>query len=241
MVLFFAKSHLIALGIGCLSDPRLKFLNFPKVRNKALLKLSDYILSGVSLEEASCDGAAAFKMTMPSEASQDPKTEQLTDRDFMAWLPIDFHNGTIDVEVFSELAVDAPSYARGFIGLSFRIDPIGRFESIYLRPTNSASDDQVRRNHSVQYVAYPDYRFYQLREESPEKYESYAELDLGRWIHMKIVVSKQRAVLFLDNSSRPSLIVNDLKLGPSQRGGVGVWIEAGTMAHFKGLTISKND
>ena len=80
----------------------------------------------------------------------------------------------------SELVADAPSYARGFIGLTFRIDKKGNFESIYLRPSNSVADDQVRRNHSVQYVAYPDYRFDRLRRESPEKYESYAELDLQR-------------------------------------------------------------
>lgn len=32
----------------------------------------------------------------------------------MAWLPLDFHNGSIDVEVASTLAMDAPAYARGF-------------------------------------------------------------------------------------------------------------------------------
>ena len=110
-------------------------------------------------------------------------------------------------------------------------------ESIYLRPTNSLADDQLRRNHSVQYVAFPDYRFDRLRRESPEKYETYAELELARWMHMRINVKGQRAVLYLDHSDKPALIVKDLKLGSNQRGGVGVWLESGTVAYFRELTI----
>jgi hypothetical protein len=199
---------------------------------------SDFRLSGVSLEPSIYKGEPAFRITMPREAIQDPQKEQLTDRDFMAWLPLDFGDGVIEVEVASELVTNAPAYARGFIGLTFRVDKEGRFESIYLRPTNSVADDQVRRNHSVQYVAYPDYRFDRLRRESPEKYESYAELDLGRWIAMKIVVSGQKAELYLDGKTQPALIVNDLKFGTGQRGGVGVWLESGTVAYFRNLRVT---
>jgi hypothetical protein len=201
------------------------------------IAISDFHLSGVSLEHSTYKDERAFKMTMPSEAIQDPQKEKLSDRNFMAWLPMDFGDGVVEAEMASELAADAPAYARGFIGLTFRIDSEGRFESIYLRPTNSVADDQVRRNHSVQYVAYPDYRFDRLRSESPEKYESYAELDLGRWIHMRIVVSRQKAALYLDGKSQPALIVNDLKFGTKQRGGVGVWLESGTIAYFRNLKV----
>jgi hypothetical protein len=107
--------------------------------------------------------------------------EELIDRDFMAWLPVDFHKGTIEVEVASQLAPGAPDYSRGFIGLTFRIDGAGRFESIYLRPTKSMADDQVRRNRSIQYVAFPEFRFDRLRSEFPSRYETYADIELGRW------------------------------------------------------------
>lgn len=197
----------------------------------------EFILSGVSLERCIYQEEPAYKMTMPANAIQDPLKEKLADRNFMAWQQVDFHNGVIEVDVASELTAAAPSYARGFIGVAFRIDSEGRFESIYLRPTNSTSDDQIRRNHSVQYVAYPDYRFDKLRQQFPEKYESYAELDTGRWIHMKIVVSGQKAVLYLDGKTRPALIVNDLKLGENQQGGVGVWLESGTVAYVRNLKV----
>jgi len=156
----------------------------------------------------------------------------------MAWLPLEFHNGTIEVEVASDLALDAPFYARGFVGVSFRIDQVSRFENIYLRPTNSLADDQVRRNHTIQYFAYPDYVFDRLRRESPGIYETYADIAPGRWIHMKIVVAGSRARLYLDSKERPALIVNDLKLGSDQRGGVGLWIESGTVAHFRNLQVT---
>lgn len=200
--------------------------------------VGDFRLSGVRLVEGTYQGLQALQMTMPAGAVQDPHREALTDRDFMAWLPVDFSDGVIEVEVASELAPNAPAYARGFIGLTFRIDEEGRFESIYLRPTNSTADDQVRRNHSVQYVAYPDYRFDRLRREEPEKYESYAELDIGRWISMRIVVSGAKADLYLDGKARPALVVNDLKFGSGQRGGVGVWLESGTIAYFRNLRVS---
>jgi len=198
----------------------------------------EYRLSGVTLREGTYEGQPALEMRMPSSAYQDPTREALADRDFMAWLPLDFGNGTIEVEVASDLAPDAPDYARGFVGLAFRIDAAGRFESVYLRPTNSVADDQVRRNHSVQYAAYPDWRFDRLRREAPERYETYADIATGRWIPMRVVVAGTRMELYLDGGSRPAFVVSDLKLGPDQRGGVGVWLESGTVAHFRNLRVT---
>lgn len=92
----------------------------------------DFKLQGVSLAETTFQGGTAFEITMPKSATQDPARETLTDRgDYMAWLPIDFGDGAIKVDVASVLAPDAPGYTRGFIGMAFRIDPENRFESIY--------------------------------------------------------------------------------------------------------------
>ena len=152
----------------------------------------------------------------------------------------EFQNGTIEVDVYSKLLKDAPDYARGFIGLAFRIDENDtRYESIYIRPTNGRSDDQVRRNHSVQYYAYPDYKFNTLRVMSPEKYESYADMGLEEWIRMKIVVKGSKAELYLNDSRYPVLIVNDLKNGICT-GSIALWSEIGTDAYFKNLRITAN-
>ena len=193
----------------------------------------DFRLAGVELAR----DAQGLRVSMPRTAWQDPAKDQLADRDFMAWLPIDFHDGVIEVELKSAPAADAPAFARGFAGIAFRYGG-GKFESIYLRPTNGVTPDQVRRNHSVQYAAYPDWRFDRLRKESPERYETAADIAPDRWVHMRIEVSGTSAKLYLDHRHTPTLIVNDLKLGADQRGGVGLWIETATIAHFRKLKIT---
>ena len=93
---------------------------------------------------------------------------------------IRFKNGVIEVKVLSRLLKNAPPTARGFIGIAFRIDDkYAQFESIYIRPTNGRADDQVRRNHAVQYFSYPDFTFDKLRKIAPEMYESYADMGLN--------------------------------------------------------------
>lgn len=151
---------------------------------------------------------------------------------------IAFKNGTIEVKVLSRLLPNAPEWARGFIGIAFRINNNGpQFESIYIRPTNGRADDQVRRNHSIQYFSYPDYPFSRLRKEAPEQYESYADMGLNEWITLKIVVLGNRAKLFINNSKQPSLIVNDLKLGSNTAGAIGFWVDGGTEGYFADVKI----
>ena len=200
--------------------------------------MTGFKLSGVTLEQVMYKGREAYKVTMPSSSYQDPARDTLSDRDLMAWKAIDFANGTIEVDVASTLAPDAPAFARGFIGIAFRIDGGKSFESVYLRPTNSRVDDQVRRNHSIQYWAYPDHDFARLRREQPEKYESYVDLAMDEWIKVKIVVNGTQAKIYINGASQPSLVVSDLKLGPAQRGGIGYWLETGTVGYFSELKVS---
>jgi hypothetical protein len=153
---------------------------------------------------------------------------------------INFINGTIEVMVLSRLLKNAPEFARGFIGVAFRInDSNTKFECIYIRPTNGRVEDQVRRNHSMQYYSYPDYKFDRLRKESPEKYESYADMGLNEWIKLRIVVLNSSAKLFINDNAQPSLIVNDLKLGPDFTGAIGLWVETGTEGYFSELKIHR--
>ena len=146
-----------------------------------------------------------------------------------------FHNGTIEVEMAGLPAKSAFEGARGFIGLAFRLRD-GRFEYIYLRPTNGRADDQVRRNHSTQYSSFPDFDFARARKEAPEKYESYVDLEPGVWTRVRITVQGTAARLYVHGAPQPALIVNDLKLGDSS-GDVALWIGPGTEGYFTGLSI----
>jgi len=153
---------------------------------------------------------------------------------------INFRNGVIEVKVLSRLLKNAPDFARGFIGVAFRInDSNTKFECIYLRPVNARVDDQVRRNHSIQYYSYPDYKFDRFRKEAPEKYESYTDMEMNKWITMRIEVKDAQAKLFINNNQQPSLIVNDLKHGANASGSIAFWVETGTEGYFKDLRITK--
>lgn len=151
-----------------------------------------------------------------------------------------FTNGTIEVKVLSRLLPDAPELARGFIGVAFRInDSSTRYESIYIRPLNARVNDQVRRNHTIQYYSYPNYKFDTLRKIAPERYESYTDMEMNTWITLRIEVKDASAKLFINNNLQPSLVVNDLKCGASATGGVALWVEVGTEGYFSNLKITK--
>jgi hypothetical protein len=148
-----------------------------------------------------------------------------------------FRDGVIEVDLAGQPAAGAISGARGFIGIAFRLQADGRYEYIYLRPTNGRADDQVRRNHSTQYSSYPDFDFARSRQEAPEKYESYVDLLPGVWTKYKIEVQGRSARLYVNGAEQPCLIVNDLKLDP-QAGGVALWVGPGTEGYFANLRIT---
>lgn len=148
-----------------------------------------------------------------------------------------FRDGTIEVDLAGQPAANAGEGARGFIGIAFRLQSDGKYEYIYLRPTNARADDQVRRNHSTQYSSYPDFDFARSRQEAPEKYESYVDLEPGVWTKYKIEVEGRKARLYVHGAEQPCLIVNDLKLEPLE-GGVALWVGPGTEGYFSNLKIT---
>jgi hypothetical protein len=153
---------------------------------------------------------------------------------------VDFQDGTIEVKVLSRLLKTARASDRGFIGVAFRINENNtRFEAIYLRPTNGRAGDQIRRNHSIQYFSYPDFKFDRLRKESPEKYETYADMGLNEWITMRIEVKGKQANLFLNDNKQPSLVVNDLKLEENVSGALGLFVDVGTEGYFREMKVTK--
>src|SRR5262245_1669516 len=151
----------------------------------------------------------------------------------------EFQDGVIEIELTGETAPNAPEGARGYVGVAFRVAPdAAKYECFYLRPTNGRADDQVRRNHSTQYISHPDFLFDRMRKEFPEKYESYVDLVPGEWTKVKIEVRGDKARLYVHDAPQPVLVVNDLKLGQSQ-GQIALAIGGGTIAHFAKLRVSK--
>ena len=151
-----------------------------------------------------------------------------------------FHNGVIEVDMLSRLLPDAPDFARGFIGIAFRINGDDTaFESYYVRPTNGRTDDPVRKAHGSQYFAYPKYTFAWFREHGITEYEAPVDIGLDEWIHLKAVVEDERAEFFVNGTL--TLAVPDLKHGGRLRGAVGLFVDIGTEGFFKNLTITAAD
>lgn len=183
----------------------------------------------VKIEEASYKGKKALRV---KATNADELVAIVKDKSF--------ENGTIEINVAGTRLPDADPDARAFIGLAFRFrhtDSV-RYECFYIRPTNGRAEDQLRRNHSTQYISHPKYTWYKLRNENPGLYESYTDLVEGEWTKLKIEVKDNKARLYVNGASQPCLIVNDLKYGIST-GSIALWVGPGTDGYFADLKVVK--
>jgi len=150
----------------------------------------------------------------------------------------EFRNGSIELQVAGKPGANAAPDSRGFIGLSFRTGKHGGWAEIfYLRPTNGRAEDQLRRNHAVQYVSEPEWPWYRLRKEAPGAYESYADMMAGEWTTMRIEVDGVTARLYVNGATQPCLIVNDLKHG-DRAGRIALWAYIDSDAWFGPITVT---
>ncbi len=199
-------------------------------------------LHNVAAEPATLQGKKGLRVTISAEAAGRLKTmtpeAQLQFERLAPLTGLDFANGIIQAEIAGAPAPDAPEGARGFVGIAFRVQSDMRtFDAFYLRPTNGRADDQERRNHAAQYIAHPDWPWFRLRKETPSRYESYVDLVTGAWTRIKIEVRGARARLYVHGQEQPTLVINDLKSGAQGNGGVALWIDQGTIAHFRDLSV----
>lgn len=199
-----------------------------------LLKADIFTVYDVTVKEESYKGKPAIVLEQ-TKVIDNQKTFALLNN-------LEFHNGTIELSLAGAVGNKAVEGARGFVGIVFRVNKdTTQFEHFYIRPTNGRANDQVRRNHSTQYVSYPGFPWEKLRKETPEKYESYADVVPAEWTKIKIVVKDETAQLFVNGVEQPTLIVNDLKQGKDLKGGIGFWIGPGTLAQFADLKITRID
>lgn len=153
----------------------------------------------------------------------------------------DFENGTIEVKMYSQLQDPAPYPGiAGFIGVYFRIkEDDSAFEGIYVRPKVGRVNNQLFRNHAVQYISYPHAKFETLRKNYPAgSYEGSAPVALNEWIKMRIEVNGETAEMFI-NDAKYSTFVVDKMLGNNKIGGLGLYVDIGTIGYFKDLKVTK--
>jgi hypothetical protein len=153
----------------------------------------------------------------------------------------DFENGTIEVKMYSQIQNPSPyPPAAGFIGLYYRIKKDdSAFESIYLRPKVGRINNQMARNHAVQYFSYPNYKFQTLRDKYPAgSYEGAAPVALNEWITMRLEINGETAEMFINDLKYSSFIVAKM-LGETKSGSIGLYVDIATIGYFKDLKVTK--
>ena len=192
----------------------------------------------VTAEPAMLRGRKGLKATISEEARRRMSQTRQYAQGLVCMENLNFSNGVIEAEIAGALAPGAGEEARGFVGIAFRVqEDLTTYDAFYLRPTNGRADDQERRNHSAQHIPLPDWTWSRLRKETPGKYEAYVDLVPETWTKIKIEVRGEQARLYVHGNEQPSLIVKDVKSGANGHGGVALWLEPGTVAHFRNLTV----
>jgi hypothetical protein len=233
---------LIAAGVAVGAALTVTTVDARQSKTLALETANGLRLQNVSAVPATLQGQKGLRVTVSNEAIGRIKAmtpEEQAKQEFLAVVEgLEFGNGTIEAEIAGQPAPSVGEGARGFVGIAFRVQPdLRTYDCFYIRPTNGRADDQVRRNHSVQYISHPDWPWFRLRKESPEKYESYVDLQPAVWTKIKIEVKGDRARLYVHGAEQPTLVINDVKTGAQAKGGVALFIDPSTVAHFRNLRV----
>jgi hypothetical protein len=222
----------------------LAFCSFSAFGQKLTLGKQTFELHNVTGSIFKFQGKKVLKIERDLQAFPfDEKNLEKTvdDRHYARLLDLDdFENGTIEVKMYSQLQNPAPYPGiAGFIGLYFRIqEDDSAWESIYVRPKVGRVNNQLFRNHAVQYFSYPNFKFDTLRKIAPFKYEGSAPVALNEWIKMRIEVNGETAEMFINDMKYSSFVV-DKMLGNNKKGFVGLYVDIGTIGYFKDLKVTK--
>jgi hypothetical protein len=143
-----------------------------------------------------------------------------------------FSNGIVEFDCKGRNLV-----GKSFLGIAFHIQNDSTYDAVYFRPFNFSNPDTIRRWRAVQYISLPKYDWDKLREEFPWKYENKVNPvpNADEWFHCKITVKDMLISVFVNNSAKPSLVVN--KLTTTTKGKIGLWVEGGSEGSFANLEI----
>lgn len=167
----------------------------------------------------SSEGGGSLRVTLEPGLSE----SEMYDKPTFVIVPVTFSSGTIDVDVMSRTLPDAPSFARGFVGIAYRIsEGADRFEAVYLRPANgrSLNPPAPRDQRAVQWFSYPEWLFDRLRESFPAgSYEGSADIAPQRRAKLQLKIDGRKVSTFVDGEKTlevGSLV--DPQTGPSDFG-----------------------
>ncbi|MCP4458462.1 MAG: hypothetical protein GY816_10640 [Cytophagales bacterium] len=145
---------------------------------------------------------------------------------------VEFDKGSIEVELLGE-----NNPGRSFIGIAFNIQNDSTYEVVYFRPFNFVAEEQIRKEHMVQYIFHPEYTWRKLREERTGEFESKIPIppNPDDWFKAKINISTEKAEVYVVGISKPVLVIDRLTTSKSNE--IGIWTGYGSSGRFKNLVL----
>ncbi len=193
----------------------------------------------VTAVPADIAGHHALRVALTETARRGRPGIDYVDQPTFVRIPAEFRDGTLQVDVLSRLTADAPADARAFAGLAYRVTgDVDAFEAVYLRPLNGRKTNPPppRDRRAVQYFAYPDHPFDRLRTDHPDgRYEAAADIGPDEWIHLRLDIHDTTVTATVDGHR--VLTLTETKAAPAT-GDVGLFVDIGTEAYFRDLTIT---
>lgn len=179
------------------------------------------------------DGRPCLRIALDAVSRAGKPGVDYVDQPTFLLLPEVMEDGLMEVDLCGNLLPDAPDYARGFIGLAYRVQPdLSAYESIYLRPTNGPAAPP-RATRAVQYYAFPNHPFDVLRATEPDRYEAAADIAPGRWSRLSVALQGKHFTAHVDGL----LVLQGEGKLPERPGRVGLWVDIGTVGFFANLML----
>lgn len=145
---------------------------------------------------------------------------------------VKFENGSIEIELLGE-----NNPGKSFIGIAFNIQDDQTYEAIYFRPFNFVAEEQIRKEHMVQYIFHPEFTWKKLREERTGEFENEISNppNPDDWFKAIIHIKEKKVEVYVNDLSEPVLIVDRLTTTKSES--IGIWTGYGSSGRFKNLKV----
>ena len=148
---------------------------------------------------------------------------------------VEFDKGTIEVELLGE-----NNPGKSFIGIAFNIQNDKTYEAIYFRPFNFVAEEQIRKDHMVQYIFHPEFTWRILRDERTGEFENEIATppNPDDWFKVIININEEKVEVYVNELSDPVLIVDRLTSAKSKK--LGIWTGFGSSGRFKNLILRED-
>jgi len=145
---------------------------------------------------------------------------------------IEFDTGIIEIDLLGE-----NNPGKSFIGIAFNIQNDKTYEAIYFRPFNFIAEDQIRKDHMIQYIFHPEFTWRKLRDERTGEFEDEIANppNPDDWFKVIINITDEKVEIYVNEISKPVLTVDRLTSTKSQK--IGIWTGNNSSGRFRNLVL----